>query len=496
MWLSFLPSFSYDIEVGGLYFNELSFIGKKVSLTASPDDKRYSGNISIPATIDIDGATFKVATIESNAFVNCTGLTSLSIGANVETIEEGAFAGCSSLKTISFDDSELSIYLNPQETKASSIGFGTFWGCPLDSVYVGRNMEFQTGQPYGTSPFYEIQTLRSVKFGEKVTEVARCVFFSNRYLSLIELGNNIKIIHGEAFSAASIKSIIIPESVDSIGSQVFQFCKNLKKAIVLRKEPIALSFGAFDTGGYAGYNILGNCWVYVPAGCLEAYREAPEWKRFGHILEIVPDSLVLDSYHISLTIGDKVKPQVSCLPDYAETPTLEWSSSDTSIATVNEDGEITAVGVGEAVITVTVPNTNVSCSLKVIVSPVLISSISFDKNEISLGFGEQVQLIINILPENATNKKIEWYSSNPETVVVSDGLITRIGSGDAVIMAMTSDGTNLVARCTIKDSTTGIKDAYSLFKNTIDSVFDVNGSRVTKNVRGIVVKNGKKFINK
>lgn len=78
------------------------------------------------------------------------------------------------------------------------------------------------------------------------------------------------------------------------------------------------------------------------------------------------------------------------------------------------------------------------------------SSINLDKTDISIILGESYQLTATVLPNETTNKDVSWASSNPNVATVtSDGLVNATGLGTATIIAMTTDGSNLCATCTV-----------------------------------------------
>ena len=131
-----------------------------------------------------------------------------------------------------------------------------------------------------------------------------------------------------------------------------------------------------------------------------------------------------------------------------------WSSSDTSVATVNA-GEVTAISGGTVVITATIGNASAKCTVTVTDS-IAVSSITLEKQSVRIFEGDLFTLEATILPENATNKNISWSSSEEKIATVDEnGTVTGITAGTAVITATASDGTKQ-ASCTVlvtKDKT-------------------------------------------
>ena len=149
----------------------------------------------------------------------------------------------------------------------------------------------------------------------------------------------------------------------------------------------------------------------------------------------------------SMKVGDTQQ----CVPSFtpawvSSVPELEWTSSDTDVLTVDENGLITAVGAGTAKITVAAVGTEISYTTSnITVSPVLATSVSIDEytagQTIDLLEGATLQLIATILPENTTDKTITWSSGNSDYVTVDEnGLVTAVQSGKTKVSAKSSNG--------------------------------------------------------
>lgn len=109
---------------------------------------------------------------------------------------------------------------------------------------------------------------------------------------------------------------------------------------------------------------------------------------------------------------------------------------------------------------------------------VQVSSVSLDKDSITIEKGAISKITANVLPSNATNKGVKWSTSNPSVAAVSEGTITGIAPGSAVITVTTDDGKK-TATCnvTVKDSTpTGYKYDFEYTDSIRLAVFgNVNG---------------------
>ena len=131
------------------------------------------------------------------------------------------------------------------------------------------------------------------------------------------------------------------------------------------------------------------------------------------------------------------------------TTTLLWQSSNTSVATIDDNGKLTTTGLGTTTITCTAHN-GVSAQCEVTVNPVLVSDITLNESEAELMVGEKLQLEATVTPENATDKSVTWSSTNEAVAVVDEGgLVTAVGSGTCQIKATANDGSGKTASCLV-----------------------------------------------
>ena len=167
-----------------------------------------------------------------------------------------------------------------------------------------------------------------------------------------------------------------------------------------------------------------------------------------------PETMTLDlNGEATKALGAKMT------PEDATDVKLAYASSDESVATVDESGNVTAVGVGECTITTTivadttataedagvdsemlvVPE-NAKAETKVTVGKA-IESITLDSNEGVLTVGNTHTIKATVVPEDATNKAITWKSSDESIATVdAEGNVTAKGTGNVTITAVNSDG--------------------------------------------------------
>ena len=159
-------------------------------------------------------------------------------------------------------------------------------------------------------------------------------------------------------------------------------------------------------------------------------------------------SISLGNSSITLSLGDIYAFSASIQNPNATT-TLIWSSSNTSVAAIDDNGQLTTTGLGTTTITCTAHN-GVSAQCEVTVTPVLVSAITINETNAELIVGDNLQLQATIAPDNATDKSVTWSSTNEAVAVVDEnGLVTAVGSGTCQVKATANDGSGKTASCLV-----------------------------------------------
>lgn len=152
----------------------------------------------------------------------------------------------------------------------------------------------------------------------------------------------------------------------------------------------------------------------------------------------------LDTNHLDLLVGgtDGILNE-TVLPTNATNQDVIWSSSNTSVATV-EDGAIHAVANGTATITVKTVDGNFTaqCSVSVSTPSVIVpvTGVSLNLNEKTIDEGESFTLAATVAPSDATNKNVTWTSSDENVATVNNGVVSAISAGTTRISVTTVDG--------------------------------------------------------
>ena len=179
----------------------------------------------------------------------------------------------------------------------------------------------------------------------------------------------------------------------------------------------------------------------------------------------------LDRTSAEMEVGQQLTLTATVTPGNATVKDVSWSSSDQSVAIV-EDGVVTAVGEGSATITVMTEEGGFSATCSVIVKyPV--RSVSLDVTSAQLEVGEKLTLTATVLPGNATNKNVIWSSSDESIAKVQDGVVLPFDEGTVTITVMTEEG-EMTASCnlTIKDVPIIFEDEYVLARISQLALYD------------------------
>lgn len=151
----------------------------------------------------------------------------------------------------------------------------------------------------------------------------------------------------------------------------------------------------------------------------------------------------LDKTEIVLVEGSSEKLTATVEPTNATNKNVTWSSDHEAIATVDQNGTVTARRGGQATITVTTVDGSktATCTVRVriqIGEPV--QSVGLNKTELALEVGKTGTLEAIVEPSDATNKNVTWSSSNSEVATVDNGVVTAVSAGTAIITVTTEDG--------------------------------------------------------
>ena len=159
-------------------------------------------------------------------------------------------------------------------------------------------------------------------------------------------------------------------------------------------------------------------------------------------LEILPSTAEME-------IGEEL--QLTGVTTPTSDKSLVWSSSNTSIAEVNVmTGMVTAKAAGEVNITATLHNSDIKGTATIVVKPRLVNAITVVSKNSKIKVGETTQLTVNVGPADASNKEVEWISSDTSVATVdANGLVTGVALGEATITAKAKDASGIEGKAAI-----------------------------------------------
>lgn len=171
------------------------------------------------------------------------------------------------------------------------------------------------------------------------------------------------------------------------------------------------------------------------------------------IVDVVGISLNTEQLH--LTVDDTYRLAISVLPYNATDTSYYIDSNKHDIATVDQNGLVTAIAPGECRITATSMEGFFKAYCNVTVRPkeeqpnvTHVTGIRISDTAITLKEGEEQQLTYTITPDNASDKSVTWTSLNPNVATVSGGLVHAVSEGVTSISVMSKDG-NYSSTCRV-----------------------------------------------
>ena len=362
-------------SIGGSAFSGCTSLAEIVipDSVTSIGDSAFSGCTSLAEIVIPDSVT----SIGVFAFSGCTSLSKVDLPKTLTTIEAGTFRDCTSLKEIVIPDSVTEI-----RSKWEYNGcYGAFSNCTsLESITIGRGVESLGDEWIASCRRLENITVSpenktyssvdGVLFNKDKSELSAYPIGNKR--SSYTIPDGVEKIGKKAFYGCRyIESLTIPVSVAEIEASALGNCYDIRAVYYLgtREQWKEVVIGA-DNYMFALVNVRcaddSQCrhvwgeWEVVEEATYEkdglerrvcSLCKAEQTRKIPRLGAVKVDAIELSESEKKLNVGKSFTITATVKPDNAWNRTVTWSSSDPSIATVDENGTVTAIAKGEAIIT-------------------------------------------------------------------------------------------------------------------------------------------------
>ena len=297
-----LEAFVLPASVSSVGNNMLSNCNALTTLAVANGNAKYDSRNNCNAIVETETNKLvaacnqtripeSVTAIDDYAFSGCGAVTSVNIHENISSIGDYAFSGCSSLADVTIEDRTEVLTLGSNGNR------GLFADCPLDLVYIGGKISYDTSSSKGYSPFSSNTTLRTVTITDKEDTIYPYEFYNCSALKNLTIGDGVTSIGDYAFSGcSSLENFSFGCSMKTIGTNAFLGCSKMKEISSSAVNPPMCGDNALDDLD------KWNCTLYVPVGYMAPYQAADQWKEFLFIEDIIPIKRYAMTYMVNDTI--------------------------------------------------------------------------------------------------------------------------------------------------------------------------------------------------
>ena len=169
---------------------------------------------------------------------------------------------------------------------------------------------------------------------------------------------------------------------------------------------------------------------------------------FVTVRNVDMETLVMNDTLREIKYGNTVRLVVSHEPMNTTFADIVWSSSDESVAVVDKNGNVTAVGIGSCVISATNEASGLIVKCNVVVPLHRMESLQLNEERLKLEYGQKFVLVPSYTPLDATFTDLQWSSSDESIAKVVDGEIEAVGVGDCVISVVSKEN-GMSAKCAV-----------------------------------------------
>lgn len=422
-----------------------------------------------------------VKVIDKYMFSYCKGLEEVTLPDNITSVNLWGFRGCSSLKSVRLSE------------KLSQVGDYGFSECTsLDNVTFPASMT-----SVASNSFSDCTALRKLDLGQNLLIIGPSAFENDKALEGIEIPSTLYGLGVASFKNCTSLPYVEVKSISSVGKEAFMGCTGLKW-ISLSDKTTSLGENSFAGCSNIAYvksyattapeglvnfpsEVVANGTLFVPEGYEDDYTYSATWEDWMNIKplteNVLVSSITLSQTEANMKATETLPLRATVGSENAVNKSLIWKSSNEAIATISEEGVITANAVGHVTITaIAADGSGVKATCDITVDPTLAQSISLDQPSLTLKKKRTANLVATISPVTTTNKSLTWTSDNPEIATVdNEGNVKTLTAGETTIKVSANDGSGITAECHLTVTAPKAGDSNDDDEvNVVDAVNTVN----------------------
>ena len=485
---TFLVYWTCYIEEDGIKYGlETTFKTAEVCST----NGELSGDIEIPEYVEHANERFHVTSLEYSCFEGCSSLTSITLPSSITCLPTECFKDCGKISYLvlpsSLDAIGLDVFENAMQKKTIVCPCATPPECAYynfidsnTSLLVPGNAidEYKNKWPWNEAksiqgidevtivktdsvnlqyvvnvPGYNPEGLKWMSSNADVATVDE----ATGVVTGQKVGDAVITVTGADCSASTmvhvtplaVSAISLPEevSITKTDSKKLQYAVSPAKAdnqkLKWTSNNAAVA-SVDETTGVVTANKLGSAVITATA----TDGSGVSASTTVYVTPLAASSLSITN-EIALLRSNSQKLEVTLLPETADNKTLEWTSDNENVASVDQNGVVKGINVGTTnIIAMTTDGSNLSATCKVTVNPVVIN---LSTKTINLQKGDKyTEQTATVLPDETEHKELVWTASgNGVASVDKDGNITANKPGIDTLRCSLSYDSNIFAECRV-----------------------------------------------
>lgn len=461
-------------SIGSQTFRGMSTLGS----IAIPNAVTTIGTYAFADDSELESAKLSTscAWLKEGLFSKCGKLQAITIPTVVTKMDTQMFTNCKALKNVTFEDGTDLIEM---AYGSSNNGCGLFRDCPVETLYLGRWLSYNTDASY-RSPFYSIAELKNLTLGKDLKVVDKYMFSYCTGLENLYIPDNITSINMWGFrGCTSLKSVRFSEALSQISDYGFSGCTSLDNVALpvsmtsiadnsfsgctsLRKLDLGTSLRIIGPSAFQNCTALEG--IEMPetleglgvesfSGC----TSLPYVEVKGGISSVGKQSFQGCTGLTWISLSENVSSlgensfdgctNIKYVKSYATSPIPAGLANFPEDVVANGTLFVPASYVGRYKRSATWKDWG---NIKAIAEGVFLSTVTLNQEDAHLEAGETLTLEATVGPDDAINKKVDWKSDDEAVATVSaEGVVTAHAVGQTTIRAIANDGGGAKAACTI-----------------------------------------------